>query len=113
MSWPWEGRAAILRHERVHMRQRAKTWFLWYAIKYLLLWFPCFFAYFRMKYEMEAYEESMRADMEYYGGHLLRDSEYRRRMIGHFTNAQYFWTWPWSRRIERWYDDTADQLLSS
>lgn len=112
-SWDWQIRAIILRHERIHMRQRKAMSMLLYAIEYLFLWFPCFFAYFRMKYEMEAYEESMRADKEYYGGHLLRDSKYRREMISHFTSAQYFWTWPWRERIERWYDDTADRLLRS
>lgn len=111
-TWDWQSRSIIIRHERVHMRQRAQTSMVWYAIKYLLLWFPCVFAYFRMKYEMEAYEESMKADAEYYGGHILRSSEYRRRMIGHFTSAHYFWTWPWSRRIEEWYDTTVDRLLS-
>ena len=112
-SWDWRARVTILRHERIHMRQRSRPNILWYSIKYLLLWLPCFFAYFRMKYEMEAYEESMKADLEYYGGHLLRQSDYRQTMISHFTGAQYFWTWPWRTRIEDWYDRTVERLLQS
>lgn len=96
-------RLNILRHERVHMKQRKEKGSLWFSISYLLLPLPCVWAYYRMKYEMEAYEESMRATWTI-RGKMLFTHEYRAKMIGHFTSAEYFWTWPWRGRIETWYD---------
>lgn len=106
---PLKSRNIILRHERVHMRQRARLG-LWYSISYLLFPLPVVWAYFRMKYEMEAYEESLRAVAEYYGTASFTPVM-RRSFVGHFTGPEYFWTWPWKARIERWYDSTLARII--
>lgn len=100
-SLPEDTRALILRHERVHMQQRKASWF--FSLKYLLLPFPVLWAYYRTKYEMEAYEESMRFLWELRGVKAFTP-EYRANMISNFTGAGYFWMWPWRKRIEKWYD---------
>lgn len=100
---------AILRHERVHMRQKKEGGFL-FSVKYLLLPFPILWAYYRMKYEMEAYEESMKVLWEYRGiAGFTR--EYREAMLRHFTSAEYFWMWPWKARLNKWYDGVLDQMV--
>ncbi len=110
LVWSDRARIAILRHERVHMSQKKRLGF-WFSVSYLLLWFPCLWAYFRMKYEMEAYEESMRVLWEYQGERAFT-ADYRFRMIRHFTTAEYCWTWPWKKRIEKWYDGVAKRMQS-
>ena len=102
-------RAAILRHERVHMRQSRRMGSLRFKLYYLFWFFPIGFAWGRMKLEMEAYEESIRTRVEYAGKESLNDA-YRESMIKHFTGASYVWTWPWRKRIERWYDGFVSGL---
>ena len=106
---PAKSKMIILRHERVHMRQHRRLG-LWYSISYLLFPLPAVWAYFRMKYEMEAYEESIRAIAEYYGTASFTPVM-RRSFVGHFTGPEYFWTWPWKARIERWYDATLARII--
>lgn len=110
-DWSERSRIAILRHERVHMRQRKEKGAFWFSVSYLLLPFPVLWAYYRMKYEMEAYEESMRVLWEYQGTKAL-DDIHRAAMIRRFTSAEYFWMWPWRRRIERWYDDFVKRIVA-
>lgn len=107
---PPKSKMIILRHERVHMRQHQRFGF-WYSLSYLLLPLPTVWAYFRMKYEMEAYEESLRAVLEYYGAANFT-AKTKESYISYFTGPQYFWTWPWRGRIERWYDGVVVRLLT-
>lgn len=108
-DWNDFNRAVILRHERVHMRQKQR-YGVFYLISYLLLPVPAVFAYYRTKFEMEAYAESMRAVHE--NGGDLYNVEFKNRMIRHFTSAEYFWAWPFRKKIERWYDDTRERIHS-
>lgn len=108
-------RMIILRHERIHMRQRRRYGVLVFSLLYALVFFPVVFAYYRAKFEKEAYEETMRAVLEYIpgtGGVTLMSERYRRRVVRHFTSAEYLWMWPWRRSIERWYDSTVKTLLN-
>ena len=107
---PPKSKMIILRHERVHMRQRARYGW-WYSISYLLFPLPMLWAYCRMKYEMEAYEESLRAIFEYYGLAAFTPS-LKKSYVGLLTGPEYFWTWPWKGRIERWYDTTLIRIFS-
>lgn len=107
---PPKSRMIVLRHERVHMRQRARRG-LWYSVSYLLFPLPTLWAYCRMRYEMEAYEESMRAILEYYGVDSFTTA-LRKNYVQHFTGPEYFWTWPWKSRIESWYDSSLARILA-
>jgi hypothetical protein len=108
-----EYKMAIVRHERVHMRQARKEGRFLFSLKYAVLPVPSVFAYFRMKYEQEAYEESLRANLEFYGKSYLLNPNNRARIVEYFTSAQYFWTWPWKKSIENWYDNTVAKLLKT
>jgi hypothetical protein len=117
VSQAWEGmsdvsKQVLLRHERVHMRQRKKFGFLLYAFLYVLFPFPLLFAYFRMRFEREAYTESMHATADLYPGGLgiLERADYRKKMLKHFTSAEYFWMWPFRKGLERWFDATLAEL---
>lgn len=105
----------ILRHERVHMRQRARYGGLLFSLAYLFFPLPCVFAYARMKFEQEAYAEGLKATVELLvmGDQIIQTREWRERHIGYFTQASYFWTWPWRRCIEKWYDHAVKEALGS
>lgn len=102
-------KVAVLRHERVHMHQKENEGF-WFSVKYLLLPIPILWAYYRMKYEMEAYEMSMKVLWEYQGSAAFTE-EYKTRMLQHFTSAEYFWMWPWKKRLNKWYDGVLAQMV--
>lgn len=108
-------KSVILRHERVHMRQRRKYGAFLFAFLYLFFPVPCVFSYFRMKFEMEAYAETIKALVELspVGARLVQSEAYREYTIKFFTGAAYFWTWPFRGRIERWYDQAVRDALAS
>ena len=103
----------VLLHERVHMRQRAKYGSLVFSFAYLFFPLPCVFAYARMKFEQEAYAESLKATVELLvmGEQLIQTEEWRERYIGYFTQASYFWTWPWRKSVEKWFDSAVKAAL--
>ncbi len=102
-----EGKAALLRHERVHLRQQRRYGMFVYAVMYTLL-LPAVFT-FRARLEREAYEESLRAKMEYWGPSSFT-APARDAMIRHFTTGEYFWMYPFKKRVEAWYDSTVKKL---
>lgn len=115
-SWkqlPDINRIITLRHERVHMRQRQRFTMPVFTLLYLLFPLPGGLAYFRTMFEMEAYEETIRATLELYpnGAALLMKPAVRASMVDNFTGPSYFWMWPFRARVERWYDATVAQAL--
>lgn len=108
-------RAVILRHERVHMRQRAKYGMFLFTLLYVFLPLPGGLAYFRAKFEMEAYAESMIAMCELYvsGCALVQSEVYREATIGYFTGPAYFWMWPFRKTIETWFDAAMKKAVAS
>jgi hypothetical protein len=104
------GKAIVIRHERVHMRQAKKYGRLLFSILYLVVPFPIGIAYFRKKFEQEAYEESIRAAHEYYGDRIFTN-EMREKTISHFTTAEYFWMWPWKKDLNRWYSSIIKKVI--
>lgn len=102
--------AAILRHEGVHMAQESKDGSIVFKLKYLFWIVPFLFAKGRRDYEMEAYEESMRAHAKYFGIDVIEDVEYKEMLISYFTSSKYFWMWPWRKDLEVWYDSTVEKI---
>jgi hypothetical protein len=109
-NWKDFDRVGILKHERVHMRQMCQYGWLWFAVSYLFLPLPCGLAYFRKKYEQEAYEETMRHRARKYGIEQIEYPAYRESIISNFTSAMYLWTWPFRKSIETWYDSTTANI---
>lgn len=107
-------RCITLRHERVHMRQRRKYGMLLYSFMYLVFPLPGGLAWFRTKFEMEAYEETIRATIELYpnGAQVVLKQCARENMIQNFIGPMYFWMWPFRNRIERWYDEAVARILA-
>lgn len=112
-SWEALGdtdRAILLRHERVHLRQRRRYGFLGMAAIYLLPFFPLGLAYGRARLEWEAYVETLRATAEYYGVAAVRARSLRESIIARFTGPDYGWMWPFRSALERWYDEAVTSI---
>jgi hypothetical protein len=103
-------RVIVLRHERVHLRQRRRYGFLVMAFLYLVPFLPLGLAYGRARLEWEAYEETLRATAEYCGLERVSSLELRARIIERFTGAAYGWMWPFRSQVERWYDRALAEL---
>lgn len=94
----------ILRHELKHVDQFKRVgfdniWFgfiLW-SIAYLFLPLPVCFAWFRYKFEREAYRESCRATRE------LGRSIDLKFYIDALTGPDYFWAWILRDRVRHWF----------
>jgi hypothetical protein len=104
---PIEDRYATLRHELVHVRQ-FERWGVVMAVAYLLLPLPLGLAWFRMRFEREAYEETLRTWHEL-GGRAAVE-RLREHVISQFTSGSYGWMWPFRRTMERWFDSFAASL---
>lgn len=103
-------RATTLRHEGIHLAQERRMGSIRYKLTYLFWVMPCLFAVGRRNLEQEAYAESMRARAEYFGLKTLRFKGYKEHMLSHFTSAQYFWIWPWKKQLNKWFDETLEQI---
>lgn len=98
----------LLRHERVHLRQRRRMGDVIMTFVYLVPFFPLFLAYGRARIEWEAYIETLRATAEVYGvdaaeglrGHI------KRRFVG----PEYGWMWPFPKAFDRWFDEAMADL---
>ncbi len=97
-------RLILLRHERVHMRQRRRYGMVGMAFLYLVPLFPLGLAYGRARIEWEAYEETLRATAEHLGIEVARSPELRARLVERFTGPDYGWMWPFPKAIGRWID---------
>jgi len=106
-------RYLTLCHERVHMRQFRRFTFPGMTLLYLLLPLPMGAAYFRARFERQAYAETIRATAELYGRERVADPNFRSHIIEQFTGPSYGWMWPFRRRMECWYDSVLDALPGS
>lgn len=111
-SWVDERRIPVIRHERVHMRQARKWSIPLFFFLYLLFPLPLGLAYFRARFEWEAYEETMRAHVDIHGTRLLADTLFRDSIVKNFTGGAYAWMWPFKSKVEGWYAASVAKILA-
>jgi hypothetical protein len=97
-------RYVTLRHEAIHLRQFRRYTLPGMAVLYVLLPLPLGLAWFRARFEMAAYAESIRAAAEVWGPEYPRRNSYRAHIIDQFVGPSYGWMWPFRASLERWYD---------
>ncbi|MBV9945850.1 MAG: hypothetical protein JOZ69_03280 [Myxococcales bacterium] len=103
-----DARYILLRHERVHLRQRRRLGEVGMAVVYLLPVFPLFLAWGRARIEWEAYVETIRATAELHGiaaARGLRDEIVRR-----YVGPDYGWMWPFPSAVGGWFDRVIAEL---
>jgi hypothetical protein len=103
-------RAILLRHERVHLRQRRRLGMVLMTFVYLIPFLPLGLAYGRARLEWEAYTETLRATAELCGLDAARSSSLREKIVGRFTGGAYGWMWPFRGQVNRWYDRVISEL---
>lgn len=101
---------STLEHERIHLRQSKKYGSVLFSMLYLLFPLPIGFAWFRTKFEMEAYEVTLRNIHRSYGKSVFNE-ELKRLFVGYFTGPSYMWMWLGEKRISDWYDKTVSKIL--
>ena len=111
----WDERSAHARyvtlcHELVHMRQFKRYTLIGMAILYLLIPLPMGLAYFRARFEREAFAESIRRGAEVYGLDHVRTGHFREHIIEQFSGPSYGWMWPFRRSNEAWYDRVLAEI---
>jgi len=105
-------RVILLRHERVHLRQRRRYGGPLMTFLYLVPLLPLGLAYGRARIEWEAYTETLRATAELRGPEALQSPELRSQIVGRFTGPDYGWMWPFRSMVEGWYDRVVAELLA-
>lgn len=105
-----DDRVILLRHERVHLRQRRRYGLLGMAFLYLVPFAPMGLAYGRARLEWEAYRETLRATYERKGRAAAHDPRLRAQIVSRFVGPAYGWMWPFPRAVERWYDSFLAEL---
>jgi hypothetical protein len=103
-------RVILLRHERVHLRQRRRYGAFVMTFLYLIPFFPLGLAYGRARIEWEAYEETLRATAELLGLEAAQSSHLRAHIVARFTGPEYGWMWPFERSVQAWYDRALSNL---
>jgi hypothetical protein len=98
----------LLRHERIHLRQRARMGDLVMAFVYLVPFFPLFLAYGRARIEWEAYIETLRATAEVFGPDAAE--ALREHIKQRFVGPEYGWMWPFPATIDRWFDEAMANI---
>jgi len=112
-GWPTKpdaDKAVLLRHERVHMRQARRLTRPLFSLLYLLLFLPGGLAWFRARFEMEAYEETIRATFEHYGRTAVFDKGFRDRIAKNFTGPAYLYMWPFPKTVDKWILDAVERI---
>lgn len=99
-----DDRYLALLHERVHIRQFRRYTLVGMALLYLLIPLPIGLAYFRARFEREAYAETIRGEAALRGAARVRDPAFRNHILDQFTGPAYGWMWPFRRSLDRWYD---------
>lgn len=98
-----DAKYVLLRHERVHLRQRRRLGDVGMTFLYLVPFFPVFLAYGRARLEWEAYVETIRATAEVFG--VAEAEALRGEILARFTGPDYGWMWPFPRTVRRWFDE--------
>ncbi len=105
-----ENRVVDLRHELVHMRQAARHGRILFSFLYLFFPLPVGLAWFRAKFEKEAYEETLRAKAEIFGAMAVAESD-PERIVRQFTTSRYLWMWPFKKSVQKWYQRTLEKVV--
>lgn len=104
------GRVILLRHERVHLRQRRRYGFVLFAFLYLVPFLPLGLAYGRARLEWEAYRETLLATVELQGLASLADGRLQDEIVRRFVGGDYGWMWPFPERVRGWIDEAIAEM---
>lgn len=100
----------ILTHEKVHMEQSRRYGMFLYSFLYLFMYIPFGYAYWRTKFEKEAYEATIKASAEMYGKPFVRTAAFREKIVRYFIGPDYFYMCINEKRIREWVNDVTSNV---
>lgn len=100
----------ILRHELVHVAQFERYGWALMILLYGLLPLPLGLAWFRARFEWEAYAETLRAVAESEGIEAARSPALREEIVRRFTGPDYGWMWPFPGAVRRWIAEALERI---
>ena len=109
-SWKDDTKSDILAHECIHMRQRKKYGPVLFEALYIFIPIPLFYAYYRAKFEMEAYEVSIKLNAARNGLEAVKSPEYKKYMVSHFTGSNYGYMMMNKNRVESWFNSVISSI---
>lgn len=109
-AYPDTSKVITLCHEYVHVEQFERLGMIMFVLKYFFLPLPIVYANERKKLEREAYAETMRVSVEFYGTHILEQDNFKKSILKNFSSITYFWMWPWKKQNEKWYKSVCDEI---
>lgn len=109
-DWDPGDRYCVLRHELVHVEQFERWSFPVMMILYGVLPLPLGLAWFRARFEMEAYRTSFDAHAEVWGLEDALGPTYRAQVTRRFTGPDYAWMWPFPRTVDRWAREAQEEV---
>ena len=101
-------RYVLLRHERVHLRQRARMGDVRMGFIYLVPIFPLGLAWGRARIEWEAYTETIKATFETEG--IDAAKRLKKPIADRFVGPDYGWMWPFRGSVETWFDAVIAEI---
>lgn len=104
-SWnnmSYKKRFDVLLHERIHQRQTQKYGLLSFFLVFGLVPLPAKLAYYRMKWEMEAYEIGIYINLKEKGREYVLGEKFINNMLDQFCGPFYFYMWFSKKHIIKW-----------
>jgi len=105
----WDGmtdatKKIILAHEEVHITQSKNYGRFLYTFLYLFFPIPIGYAFYRSKFEMEAYEVTISMASKEYGPDYVKSEEYRKGIMNVFMGPEYLWMMLNRKKVSDWFD---------
>ena len=117
VNYSWDERTpkerySVMIHERIHMRQTQKYGLLAFFLVFGLVPAPLKLAYYRMKWEMEAYRIGIYLTYKKGGRKAVLSEKYRNYLLDQFCGPFYLWMWYSERYIMKWLLKIVRQIES-
>lgn len=107
----FEDKYFTMLHERIHMRQmRDVGGLIPFFFVFGLIPLPAKLAYFRMKWEMEAYEIDIYHSLKKRGRNYVLGPKYRKFLLDQFCGPFYMWMWYDPDYIMDWLEHTVSAI---
>ncbi|MHA1372516.1 MAG: hypothetical protein ACTSWN_02420 [Promethearchaeota archaeon] len=108
--YTWKSKFKLMCHERIHMRQMRKYGLIPFFLVFGLFPLPAKLAYFRRKWEAEAYELNIFFKYQDGGREAVLSEKYINDILDQFCGPFYFWTWHSRKAIVRWMIKTVKKI---
>lgn len=103
-QWSDERKIELFTHELTHVGQFKKYTLVGMAFLYLFVFFPVGLAYFRYRFERQAYLNGFKKELELYPSDSLLRGELIQHGVDQMTGPNYLWAWPFKKAVKAWFE---------